>query len=856
MPNPILLSSEADGTIFGMVGGVLEALSGQSVYVYQPGTTTQVTVYANSACTAVATQPLTTTATGTIPGYVDGTQEVDFYDATTATRITVELLAAAETTSAVSTEVSRAEAAEAGLMPKTGGTFSGAILVPTPPSGAVAGTAPNIGWVESYVESNGLTAPGIGSGIDPTGASDSTTALNALISSAITNGQEIVLPPGTFNISAKLTAALTSSNPNFRLRGAGAGKTIINATATGFPAFDIGFGIGSPLVANTGWLKDLSVIGPFVPGTTTQNYIGGVQLDGAIQFHVENVQVNGFDVGYDLINNCYGSHFTNIRAGFAGTCNVAVRLRTGQQSGSDISFYNPWLNGVLASVYVENDASDASAGFNFYGGQYSSGTIGATSDSPNLGCVTIGKNYQTGVVNAGEPRQVVFNSGDFEAVSRMWNFKLFAHSSLVVNGTRFDDTGSGGVSGTAPLGLLSHATPYDDAISFRDIELTGTVKNQLIDYVPAGGSPVLTEIGTNGKPVLYTPVTAKGAASIGSAVTVNVGGPVITAGGAVSIGSAVTVPISTAGGIPQTLVSGSVLTWSGGGVLTLTATAPSGSTSLVGNLATAAIASGNTTVSTGIANFIPSGTAITFSGTGVLTLTANAAVGATSLTGNLATANIASGQTANPSYSCDLFQRGLFDRQNLQSGTAIHGGILMLNGLRVQNNAGQLQQSPDGVAWSAINTPAGSRAGAYCTTTTVLGAGSNVTIPLNNADALDDANRFLINLSSAGTNPNTIQILEAGLYVVTIKASFLATAGNDGLHWLFGYNSGDLNALRTTDQAHGTSADGSHNMTAVSAPVRLAAGSLISAVARSAVAGWSLQESNLCTGMWITFLGT
>jgi hypothetical protein len=178
MPNPILLSSEADGTIFGMVGGVLEALSGQSVYVYQPGTTTQVTVYANSACTAVATQPLTTTATGTIPGYVDGTQEVDFYDATTATRITVELLAAAETTSAVSTEVSRAEAAEAGLMPKTGGTFSGAILVPTPPSGAVAGTAPNIGWVESYVEAYVAAQIASGAGSVPTPNANGLTGIN------------------------------------------------------------------------------------------------------------------------------------------------------------------------------------------------------------------------------------------------------------------------------------------------------------------------------------------------------------------------------------------------------------------------------------------------------------------------------------------------------------------------------------------------------------------------------------------------------------------------------------------------------------------------------------------------------
>jgi hypothetical protein len=61
---------------------------------------------------------------------------------------------------------------------------------------------------------------------------------------------------------------------------------------------------------------------------------------------------------------------------------------------------------------------------------------------------------------------------------------------------------------------------------------------------------------------------------------------------------------------------------------------------------TANVGSGVTLAVAPIVTVIPAGTALTFTGGGVLTTTANAVIGSTSLTGNLTTANISSGATA------------------------------------------------------------------------------------------------------------------------------------------------------------------------------------------------------------------
>ncbi len=134
-------------------------------------------------------------------------------------------------------------------------------------------------------------------------------------------------------------------------------------------------------------------------------------------------------------------------------------------------------------------------------------------------------------------------------------------------------------------------------------------------------------------------------------ITVGAG---VTAGAAATQGTGVSV---TVGATPRAYTSGESLTFSGGGVLTLTADAATGATTLTGDLTVADIADTETVgtaVAQGTGVSVPvaglpraylSGNQIVFSGGSVLTLTADAPAGATTLTGNLTVANIADSET-------------------------------------------------------------------------------------------------------------------------------------------------------------------------------------------------------------------
>jgi hypothetical protein len=135
---------------------------------------------------------------------------------------------------------------------------------------------------------------------------------------------------------------------------------------------------------------------------------------------------------------------------------------------------------------------------------------------------------------------------------------------------------------------------------------------------------------------------------------------------AITVGSGVTatadavrtngVDVSVAA-TPRAYATGNGLTFSGGGVLTLTTNAAAGATTLTGDLTVADIVSGQTvTENVSMGNAVgvnvgattraySTGDRIGFPGGGVLTLTADAAAGATTLTGDL-TADLLDGAAA------------------------------------------------------------------------------------------------------------------------------------------------------------------------------------------------------------------
>ncbi len=130
----------------------------------------------------------------------------------------------------------------------------------------------------------------------------------------------------------------------------------------------------------------------------------------------------------------------------------------------------------------------------------------------------------------------------------------------------------------------------------------------------------------------------------------------VTAGANASVSDGVDVTVAAT---PRAYDSGDALTFSGGGVLTLTADAQIGATTLTGDLTVASIDSGETVTEnvsqgTGVGVNVGAttrdyntGDRIGFEGGGVLTLTADAASGATTLTGDLTVADLVDGEAAN-----------------------------------------------------------------------------------------------------------------------------------------------------------------------------------------------------------------
>ena len=71
------LSSLANGTVWALTGGLLTPAAGATAFVYEHGTTNEVTVYAGQTGETTLTQPLTTSTGGQLPGYVLGEQDLD-----------------------------------------------------------------------------------------------------------------------------------------------------------------------------------------------------------------------------------------------------------------------------------------------------------------------------------------------------------------------------------------------------------------------------------------------------------------------------------------------------------------------------------------------------------------------------------------------------------------------------------------------------------------------------------------------------------------------------------------------------------------------------------------------------------
>lgn len=272
-------------------------------------------------------------------------------------------------------------------------------------------------------ESSGIT-------IDRTGTVDATSALNAFFQSMITHGDEGYLGAGIFKTSGELAIVGTSTTFG-GLRGAGS-ATIIKPAAGNYHGLRINI---DGALNRKSPVSGITIIGQ--ASSLPTNGKAGFILDATTLMPVYDVEVSGFDIGFDLINNCYNSSFYNPSVPRFDGCNCGLNLRSGLQSGSDISIYNSMLFGHNMAVNIEGGGG----GFHFFGGEWSARNVSPTI-SDDLGVLTMGKVYVadgSGSVTNG-PYQVQLNGISMEGWQDIWAIRTWREFELTLSGCTFQAT--------------------------------------------------------------------------------------------------------------------------------------------------------------------------------------------------------------------------------------------------------------------------------------------------------------------------------------------------------------------------------------------------------------------------------
>ncbi|MCA0755707.1 glycoside hydrolase family 55 protein [Paenibacillus sp. N4] len=293
------------------------------------------------------------------------------------------------------------------------------------------------------------------------GIADDTQSLQAAMNEAGRSGKVLYVPKGSYKHSATLVAGAN----DFRMFGDGT-PTVFKPTYSNADGIVFGLSTNTPQSGSgskpSGWAKDFAVIGP-APKPNTNS--AGIKLNGIRQFRVENTNVTNFDIGYDLVNNCFGSSFHNIRAVWTGL-NVGINLRTGLQSGNDIQFYNVWVGGEKAAVHI----SGFCGGFQFWGGQF--GNTQRTAASTGIpvderGVVIIGKDYVTGEL--GGVANVTIEGVDIEGFQEAWVIRTFSPVDISLRGlgiNSYDQTRPG-------IGVLKMENAGPSTVSLIRVPVIG-----------------------------------------------------------------------------------------------------------------------------------------------------------------------------------------------------------------------------------------------------------------------------------------------------------------------------------------------------------------------------------------------
>ena len=209
-------------------------------------------------------------------------------------------------------------------------------------------------------------------GVDNTGATDTSTALQAAINAAA--GIPVYLPAGTYRLDSGVSYNTTAQwAPALKLFGDGAGKTIINNRVSS----------GSCITAQSttsnhfqleGYIRDLEIT-----TTTSPASSNGIDLKAVYQFEVSNVYI------HNLTGN--GAQITCL-LGDADAANN-VTFRNCRIENCDIGLQSNYATGVVQPSFIKVDkcffSGHTTAGWKYAGLQgYCSNSAFAAMDCPGI----------------------------------------------------------------------------------------------------------------------------------------------------------------------------------------------------------------------------------------------------------------------------------------------------------------------------------------------------------------------------------------------------------------------------------------------------------------------------------------
>ncbi|MNW45736.1 hypothetical protein D3C74_230080 [compost metagenome] len=268
------------------------------------------------------------------------------------------------------------------------------------------------------------------------------------------------------------------------------GKTIIRTTDPSITAFRLGPGAVGSGMDSSGFLEDIIFEGPGDRPTTLSV---GLFLDGLRFFSVRGVTARKFDVGFDLLNNCYGTEFYKCKTLF-GSTNVGIRLR-GQQpdgtwgSGSDITLANCWFHGNLAGYWIEKDGG----GYHFIRGQVSAGH-NLAADTDIAGAIVMGANYEdpTNAAFYGDAGNVSVYGVDVEGFKRCYAIRSFGRINFMSFGSSYLATSATNVA----MGVIKATGAENGTALFAGSTIKGTYSQDLASIAGNGSAFYFQEENT------------------------------------------------------------------------------------------------------------------------------------------------------------------------------------------------------------------------------------------------------------------------------------------------------------------------------------------------------------------------